>query len=173
MPVVKAFYQDPFKPVLFSSPPLDVTNEQRDYLRRVLDKACSDSRFAEKAYIAIGLILTGGITKVPTVASLTPNSAEVGDPNPTLHVHGTNFTAGSKIIFNGGEEVTTFVSATELTTVVNMSTVSGAAVVPVAVMSEDGVLSNPMNFAFTDGTPAALLTQKTEEKKLVPTTVKK
>jgi hypothetical protein len=155
MPVVRAFYQDPFSPVLFNSPALLVTDEQRDYIKKVLAKSSSDSRFADKAYVAISLILTGGITKVPTVTSLTPASAEIGDPNPTLHVHGTNFTSTSKIIFNGGEEVTTYVSATELTTIVNMATVSGPAVVPVMV-SNDGVLSSPMNFTFTDGTPSSL-----------------
>jgi len=152
MPVVRSFYQDPFSPVLFSSPALLVTDEQKMYIKKVLDKSSSDSRFSDKAYVAISLILTGGSAKVQTVTSLTPNSAEVGDPDFLLHVHGTNFTSLSKIVFNGSEEPTTFVSATELTTTVNMAKVSGPSVVPVAVLSEQGVLSASTNFTFTDGT---------------------
>ena len=94
MPVlVRALYQDPFSTVLLSSPALMVTDEQKGCVKKVLDKACSDSRFSDKAYIAITKILTGRSVKVPTVATLTPNSAEVGDPSFTLHVHGTNFTS--------------------------------------------------------------------------------
>lgn len=144
---------DPFGAVLLNSPALPVTDEQKNLVREVLDISSSDSRFAEKAYIAITRILTGGSVVVPKVTSLTPNSAEVGDPSFLLHVHGTGFTSGSIIMFNGGEEPTTFVGPTELTTQVDMTTVAGPAVVPVAVLSTDGVLSDSMNFAFTDGTP--------------------
>ena len=174
MPVlVRALYQDPFSPVLLSSPALMVTDEQKGYVKKVLDKACSDSRFSDKAYIAITKILTGGSVKVPTVATLTPNSAEVGDPSFTLHVHGTNFTSLSKIVFNGGEEPTTFVSATELTTIVNMTTVSGPSVASVGVLSEDGVLSNQMNFTFTDGTALLLVSSAKKEPEKVFTPAKK
>lgn len=160
MPTLRALYQDPYSPVLFNSPALAVTSEQKFYVKEVLDLACSDSRFAEKAYLAITRILTGLPVSIPTVTSLTPNSAEVGDPDVTLHVHGTNFTNQSKIVFNGGEEVTVYVSASELTTVINMATVSGPVVVPVAVVSSDGVLSDPMNFTFTDGSPLVMSSMK-------------
>jgi hypothetical protein len=148
MPGVKALFQDPFSPVLLSSAALELSDEQKQYIRKVLDKACSDSRFAEKAYIAILFILSGGSVTVPVVTSLTPGSATVGDPDFTLHVMGTGFSVLSKIIFNGSEEPTTFVSDTELTTGVDMSTVSGPSIVPVAVLSGEGVLSNAENFVF-------------------------
>jgi hypothetical protein len=159
MPTV--VHPDPFSAVLLNSPPLVVTDEQTVLVRKVLDKACSDSRFAEKAYLAISRILTAGAVKVPTVTMLTPNSAEVGDPSFLLHVHGTNFTSGSIIVFNGGEEPTTFVSATEVTTQVDMTTVLLPAVVPVAVISTDGVQSDSMNFTFTDGTPLVTVSKTT------------
>lgn len=160
MPVlVKALYQDPLSPVLFNSPALLVTEEQKMYIREVLSIGASDEQFADKMYRAITKILTGGSVKVQTVTSLTPNSAELGDTSFLLHVHGTNFTSLSKIVFNGGEEPTTFVSAGELTTIVDMSTVGAPITVPVAVMSEDGVISAPMNFTFTDGTPAVMSAQ--------------
>lgn len=160
MPVlVRPRYQDPFIPVLLSSPGLPVTEEQKTLIREVLSISSSDEQFAEKAYKAITYILTHGVDKIPTVTSLTPNSAEIGDPNFTIHVHGTNFTSLSKIIFNGYEEPTTFVSATELTTGIDMSVWTAPSLpLPVAVQSEDGVISNAITFTFTDGTPAALST---------------
>lgn len=144
-------HPDPFNATLLESPVLAVTSEQKMYVREVLDIACSDSKFSQKAYDAISHILTGGSVKVPTVTSLVPNSAEIGDPSFTLHVHGTNFNSGSIIIFAGQEEPTTVVSATELTTGVNMSVWLGPDVLPVSVLSSDGVLSNSMSFTFTDG----------------------
>jgi len=154
--VVQSFHQDPFAPVLFASPALNVTNEQKGYLRKILDISCSDSRFAEKAYIAIVGLLVSGNTQVPTVTSLVPNTAEIGDPAFTLHVHGTGFKAGDVIVFAGVDEPTTVVSATELTTGVNMPLWVGPDSVPVLVKSSNGVLSAPMNFVFTDGTPEVL-----------------
>ena len=148
MPTV--LHPDPFNAVLLSSESFVVSQEQKDYIKKVLDRACSDSRFAEKAYAAIYLILTGGSVVVPEVTSLNPGSATVGDADFTLHVMGSGFTAGSKIYFNGGEEPTTYVSATELTTGVNMATVTGPSTVPVAVLSEDGVMSDAVNFVFQE-----------------------
>ena len=110
MPAVIALYQDPFVPLLFDSESLNVSLEQQQYIKKVLDKSSSDSRFADKAFVAIMYVLTHGKTKMPELTSLTPNSAELGDPSFTLHVHGKNFGQGSVIIFAGVEEPTTVVS---------------------------------------------------------------
>lgn len=94
-----------------------------------------------------------GLVVMPTVTSLDPATAEVGAADATLTVHGTGFSEYSKIVFNGGVEPTTFVSDTELTTVVKPSTASGAATVPVAV--RNGVqTSTPADFEFTEQAPA-------------------
>jgi len=162
---IPALLQDPFAPVLLSSPALNVTPEQIKYIKQVLDRACSDSRFSDKAFVAIARILSGGSVKVPTVTSVVPSSAVIGSPDFTLTVHGTNFTAGSKIYFNGGEEPTTFVNNTTLSTGVNMATVSVPSTVPVGVLSEDGVFSNPTNFSFT--APAVRVAEKTVVKETV------
>jgi len=171
--VVQSFHQDPFAPVLFSSPALNVTNEQKGYLRKILDVSCSDSRFAEKAYVAIVGLLVSGNATVPTVTSLVPNTAEIGDPAFTLHVHGTGFKAGDVIVFAGVDEPTTVVSPTELTTGVNMPLWVSPDAVPVLVKSASGVLSAPMTFTFVDN--VALLSVKKEEshKYVEKTTVKK
>ena len=161
MPIV--LKPDPFNAVLLSSPPLLVTDEQKMYIRKVLDKACSDSRFAEKAYIAITGILNGTISKPPVITSLTPNSAEIGDASFTLHVHGTDLKNTDVIVFAGQEEPTTFVSATELTTGVDMSVWVGPDALPVAVLASNGVMSDAMTFTFTDGSVGALSQKKVVE----------
>src|SRR4029453_16429414 len=77
----------------------------------------------------------------PVVAALEPDTAALGDPSFTVRVLGTDFAADAVIVWNGGDEVTTYVSATELTTGVNMATVTVAIAVPVAVRN-GAVLSN-------------------------------
>jgi len=152
MPTV--LHPDPFNAVLLSSPALVVTDEQSKVIRRILETACSDNQFADKAFKAIMKVLTSVPSVPPVVSSLTPNSAEIGDPSFVLHVHGTGFKSDSIIVFAGQEEPTTFVSATEITTGVNMSVWVGPDALPVHVLNPDGIQSDPMTFTFTDGTPA-------------------
>lgn len=147
MPTV--LHKDAFSATLLESPALAVTDEQKSLIKEILDIACSDSRFAEKAYLAIHRVLTGGIASIPTITSLTPSSVVLGSPSFDLHVIGTGFTSSSIIVFNGSEEPTTYASATELTTGVDMSTAVTPIVVPVAVLN-DGVMSDSMDFAFTE-----------------------
>lgn len=88
----------------------------------------------------------------PAIISLNPSSAGILDPDFTLSVvgsaTGTPFTAASIIVFNGGDEVTTFVSPTELTTLVQPSLVASAVDVPVKVRDAYGE-SNELIFSFT------------------------
>jgi hypothetical protein len=161
MPLLRS---DPFAAVMLASVPLEVSEEQKMYVKEILNVACSDSRFAEKAYIAISRVLMGLPTKIPIISSLTPNSAEIGDPSFTLHVHGQNFTSTSVIVFNGGEESTTFVGPTELTTGVDMTTATTPIAVPVAVRDMD-VQSEPLMFTFTDGSTVAARSVKKEDVK--------
>jgi hypothetical protein len=63
---------------------------------------------------------TGTITEsdappsTPTLTSISPNSAMVGDPNTTITLNGMNFVASSTADFNGAALTTMFVSSTEL-----------------------------------------------------------
>ena len=167
--VVQSFHQDPFAPILFNSPGLAVTNEQKGYLKKILDIACSDSKFSDKAYVAIVGLLVSGNAQVPVVTSLTPNSAEIGDASFTLHVHGNGFKNTDVIVFAGVDEPTTFVSTSELTTGVNMPLWVSPDAVPVLVRNAEGVLSAPMTFTFIDGaavtTSAPAKTEKVLAKK--------
>lgn len=83
------------------------------------------------------------------VTELDPESAEIGEPSFTLHVLGTGFGPDSKIVFNGNEEPTTFVSPEELTTGVNMDVWQGPSEpLPVKVRTGFGDDSNEVMFQF-------------------------
>jgi hypothetical protein len=86
----------------------------------------------------------------PVLATLLPASVAIGAPSFTLHVHGTGFVDGAVIVFADRDEPTTFVSATELTTGVDMAVWQGPdPAVPVLVRHADGARSNTLLFAFT------------------------
>lgn len=167
--VVHSLYVDPFSPVLTQSEVLNVSLEQRLIIHQILERACSDSKFVEKAYNAIILTLTGGSVKVPTVTSLTPSSATIGDASFTLHVHGTNLLPGSIIVFAGVEEPTTHVSNTELTTGVDMTLWVGPDAVPVLVKSPDGEFSAPQMFEFKTASGGTLSVKEPEKTYKAPT----
>jgi IPT/TIG domain len=86
----------------------------------------------------------------PTLSALEPNTAQVGGPDVVMSCIGTGFVPDSKIFFNGGEEPTTFVDETEVTTVVKPSTASGPWTVPVHVRNPNGEVTVPQNFTFTE-----------------------
>lgn len=152
-------YIDPFEPTLKSSPVLAVSLEQKFLIREILETACSDSFFAEKAYRAIQFILTSGSPQPPALTSLQPNQATIGQPSFTLHVFGTGFKNTDVINWNGGDEPTVFVSSTELTTQVDMATATTAMTIPVKVGQ-----SNIMSFSLI--APTARVASKSSESKV-------
>ena len=81
----------------------------------------------------------------PIVTGCTPSTAVCGGADITLHVLGSGFTASDVILFNGGEEPTTYLSASELTTGVKPSLVLAPVVVAVSV---DGAETSA-DFTFT------------------------
>jgi hypothetical protein len=87
--------------------------------------------------------------QIPVLTGIAPNSAVVGGAPLTLTATGTGFTEDSKIIFNGGEEPTVFVSTTELTTEVQPATATGGISVPVLVRTVTWETAS-FDFTFTD-----------------------
>jgi hypothetical protein len=85
---------------------------------------------------------------IPILNSLNPASAGMGDPDFTLEGIGSNCTPKSVIVFNGGDENTTFVDATKVTTGVKPSLVSTPITVPVHVRNSLGQVSEPRGFEF-------------------------
>jgi hypothetical protein len=118
--------------------------------------AVTDRALAETLR-AIGFVSIDGWTDAPpeggaapVLTSLTPATAVLGAPSFTLHVRGTGFVDGAVIVFAGHDEPTTWVSATEVTTGVDMSVWAGPdPAVPVVVRGGDGAVSNTLTFAFT------------------------
>ena len=88
-------------------------------------------------------------TGTPVITALQPAQMALESPSFTLHVQGSGFQDGSVIVWNGGDEATTFVSATELTTEVDMSTAGTATTLPVQVRNPDATASNTVDFTFT------------------------
>jgi len=93
------------------------------------------------------------LPKAPTLSSISPNSAVIGGEAVTMEVNGANFLEESVILFNGGEEATTFVSASKLTTGVNPATAGtpGSYAVLVRTFSHE---TAPQYFEFTEAAGA-------------------
>jgi hypothetical protein len=79
------------------------------------------------------------------VTVLIPDTAVVGGADVTMRVRGENFTHATKVLWNGAEEPTAYVSKSEITTVVKPSTASGPGVVPVGAVGASGTA----DFTFT------------------------
>lgn len=88
------------------------------------------------------------VGQAPTISSLNPNTAVVGGADLTMTVNGSGFTPSSVIVWNGGDEPTTYGSASQVSTGVKPSTASGPYTVPIAVRNGDKV-SNELPFTFT------------------------
>jgi hypothetical protein len=86
----------------------------------------------------------------PTITSLEPSTAAIGDPSFTLYVSGTNFHSESVIVFAGQDENTTLLEDGRLQTGVNMDFWHGADAIPVYVSNGvHGAVSEPVDFTFT------------------------
>lgn len=88
----------------------------------------------------------------PELTSISPTSAEVGSADVTLVCTGSGFSELSTILFNGGPEPTTFVSETEISTIVKPSTAFGPLSVPVSV-AQGPFQTDPQMFEFTEPPP--------------------
>ncbi|HVJ07403.1 MAG TPA: hypothetical protein VM554_03405 [Acidisarcina sp.] len=91
--------------------------------------------------------ITGtGSTAPPTLTSLNPSTVVAGNPGFTLTATGTNFVNASQITWNGAPLTTTFVSATQLTSVISATSLVAAQNVNVAVLNPDSTISNSLTF---------------------------
>ena len=94
----------------------------------------------------------------PTTTSLSPSSATAGGAAFTLTVNGTNFVSNSVVRWNGSDRTTTYVSSTQLTTVITAADIAaaGTASVTVGNPAPGGGTSNAQ--AFTINNPVPTLT---------------
>ncbi len=72
---------------------------------------------------------------VPTITSISSNTATAGASAFTMSVTGTNFIASSVLRWNGSDRVTTYVSPTELTASILLSDLSSAGVNSIAIFN--------------------------------------
>jgi IPT/TIG domain len=87
--------------------------------------------------------------EAPTLTSISPDIAVLGDPDVTMVCTGTGFTEDSTIMFAGNPEPIVFTSETEISTVVKPSLDWGATAVDVMVRNSAGE-SETLQFTFTD-----------------------
>lgn len=100
-------------------------------------------------------VTQAGSDLTPTLSSLSPSSALAGDPAFTLTVLGSNFVSGSRVLWNGINQETTFVSSTELSAAIPAANIATAGSASIAVSNPaPGGLSNALSFTVV---PAMLL----------------
>jgi hypothetical protein len=102
---------------------------------------------------AFNFYYNGGSTPVPTITSISPSSANSGDPAFTLNVSGSGFLNGATVFFNSNPEVTTFVSSTQLKATIPTSDIPLPATVQVSVQNAQPAccFSNVLNFTINLG----------------------
>jgi hypothetical protein len=91
----------------------------------------------------------------PAITTLTPNQVVAGSSDLTLTVAGTEFIAHSKILWNGNEQNTVYVSSTQLTAVIpsGFLATAGSADVEVRTPGTAPLTSNKLSFTIaTAGT---------------------
>jgi hypothetical protein len=89
------------------------------------------------------------LDEAPAVTALTPATAVAGDATDiTMIVEGDGFTPASVIRFNGLDEPTTFIDASQVSTVVKPSLFVVPADCPVTVRN-GAAISNAQTFSFT------------------------
>lgn len=95
---------------------------------------------------------------LPTVTTLSPNTAPAGSAGFTLAVTGTGFRSGAQVAWNGIKQTATaVVSSTQLTVTIPSTLVAATGTVPITVVNTDnGDTSATTNFTISPA-PAATL----------------
>jgi|GEM_PF-1302478 len=100
---------------------------------------------------------------VPSISSLSPDSAGVGEGSFTLRVNGSNFVPSSVVRWNGADRPTTYISPTRVNASISASDVAslGSAQVRVFNPPPGGGLSNAVTFVINTGNPVPRITRLT------------
>ena len=95
------------------------------------------------------------VQPLPAISSLSPATAQAGDPELTLTVHGSRFENGSTVLWNGSPRPTTFVNPSELVatvSAVDLATSADITTVIVTVLNPDESVSDPKAFTIVSAT---------------------
>jgi uncharacterized repeat protein (TIGR03803 family) len=87
----------------------------------------------------------------PAIATLSPATATAGGLAFTMTVNGTGFVNGATVNFNGSGRLTTFVSATQLTAVINAGDIASAGWDQITVTNPGSGASNAVAFTVNSG----------------------
>ena len=93
------------------------------------------------------------LTVSPVITALNPTIAYISNGNFLLTVTGVGFCEGTRIRFNGLARTTTFVSATQLTSVVSAAELVAVGTINISVVTGDGVGSNILPFTVSACSP--------------------
>jgi trimeric autotransporter adhesin len=100
--------------------------------------------------------LTVSAPPAPTLNSISPNSAPIGNDDITLTVSGSNFTATSVVLWNGSARPTQYGNSTSLTATISKRDVAtfGVSQVSVSTPAPGGGTSTTLPFSTYLGLPA-------------------
>ena len=105
--------------------------------------------FVLSNFLSFGILkVQASDNPVPTLTSISPNTAVAGGGSFTLTATGTNFVNNSVIYWNGAPLVTTYIGATSLTATISSANIAstGPAFVYVLTPTPGGGMSNAQNF---------------------------
>jgi galactose oxidase-like protein/Big-like domain-containing protein/Kelch motif protein len=90
--------------------------------------------------------ITNSTAPVPSLASISPNTATSGSPRFTLTVSGSNFVTGSVVRWNGTSRATTYANSSQLTAAIPAGDVALDGTAQVTVASPGGGVSGASTF---------------------------
>ena len=92
---------------------------------------------------------------VPSITSLSPTQQAAGSAAQSLTINGTGFVTNSTVTFNGVAQNSTYISASQLTAILNASGLASPGSFPVIVTNPapGGGASSAVNFNVVSGTP--------------------
>lgn len=104
---------------------------------------------------SLNLTISGTASPIPTISSISPDSAFAGDVGFTITVTGTNFVSGSIVEVDGQGRPTTFINATTLTAEIPATDIAapGTRRVGVRTPSPGGGASSTLNLSVSSLPP--------------------
>jgi subtilase family serine protease len=93
---------------------------------------------------------------IPTITSLSPSSETINSPLNVM-VNGTKFVSGATVNFNGSPRTTSFVSAAQLTAVINPADIASVGWDEITVTNPGLEVSNAVAFAVNGGSSTPIM----------------
>ena len=89
----------------------------------------------------------------PTLSSISPAAATAGSGPVTLTATGSSFMSGSVLQVNGAARSTTFISSTQLSTILTTADLAAAGALSITVSTPGGGTSSALNFTVNNPAP--------------------